>query len=190
MALRSKLLFLVAFLVFSLGVTVSPASADSLSIVYTSPQNQTATVGPTFTTVVFAGYVLNNTDAPITFQLTGGPEPFEPYVASFIDGIGYPEITLGAGQSTGIIDLATINLQLFDPSLTYPGIVNVVLDAISVDPVTGQTGGTITENDASITVRAVVPEPSTLLLLGSALLVLFLVCCCSPANSVKNINVS
>jgi hypothetical protein len=188
--LRSKLFFLVTILIFSFGIVSPPASADSLSIVYTSPQNQTATVGPTFTTVLFAGYVLNNTDAPITFQLTGGPEPFEPYVASFIDGIGFPGITLGAGQRTGIIDLATINLQFFDPSLMYPGIVNIVLDAISVDPVTGHTGGTLTENDASITVQAAVPEPSTLVLLGSALLMLLLVGCCACANSVKNTNVS
>jgi hypothetical protein len=189
MPLLLKLLFL-AGLSFSFGVVSPLAEADSLSIVYTSSQNQTATVGPTFTTVLFTGYVLNNTDTPITFQLTGGPEPFEPYVASFIDGIGYPGITLAAGQSTGIIDLATINLQFFDPSLTYPGIVNVVLDAISVDPVTGHTGSTITENDASITVRAAVPEPSTLLLLSSALLVLFLVCCCGPTNFFKNTHVS
>ena len=190
MPLRSELLFLAASLIFSFGLVSAPASADSLSIVYTSPQNQTATVGPTFTTVLFAGYALNNTDAPITFQLTGGPEPFEPYVASFIDGIGFPGITLGAGQSTGIIDLATINLQFFDPSLMYPGLVNIVLDAISVDPVTGHTGGTLTENDASITVQAVVPEPSTLVLVGSALLVLLLVCYCAPANSLKNTDVS
>jgi len=180
MPLRSKLLFLAAGFIISFGVVSPLAKADSLSIVYTSSANQTAIVGPTFTTVVFTGYVLNNTGTPITFQLTGGPEPFEPYVASFIDGIGYPGITLGAGQSTGIIDLATINLQFFDPSLTYPGIVNIVLDAISVDPATGRTGDTITENDASITVRAGVPEPSTLLLLGSALLVLFLACRLRP----------
>jgi hypothetical protein len=184
MPLRSKLFFLVTILIFSFGLVSAPANADSLSIVYTSPQNQTATVGPTFTTVLFAGYVLNNTDAPITFQLTGGPEPFEPYVASFIDGIGFPGITLGAGQSTEIIDLATIELQFFDPSLTYPGIVNIVLDAISVDPVTGHTGGTLTENDASITVQAVVPEPATLVLLGSALLVLLIWSAVSPLRTL------
>jgi hypothetical protein len=189
MPLRSKLFLLATGLVCLSGVVGPPASADSLSIVYTSPQNQTATVGPTFTTVLFTGYVQNNTDAPITFQLTGGPEPFEPYVASFIDGIGYPGITLAAGQNTGTIDLATINLQFFDPSLMYPAIVNIVLDAISVDPTTGHTGGTITENDASITVRAVAPEPSTVLLLTFALFVLFLACCCGSANFSKNTHI-
>ncbi len=178
MALRSRLLLLASSLMFLFSAVSQPAKADSLSIVYTSPQNQTATVSSdSFTSVVFTGYVLNNTGAPITFQLTGGPEPFEPYVAGFIDGIGYPGITLAAGQSTGIIDLATISLQFFDPSLTYPGIVNLVLDAISVNPATGQTGGTITENDASITVRAAMPEPSTLLLLSFALPGLLLAGC-------------
>jgi hypothetical protein len=102
--------------------------------------------------------------------LTGGPAPFEPFVASFLNGIGYPGITLAGGQSTGIIDLATVNLQPFDPSLTYPGLVNIVLDAISVNPLTGQTGGVITENDASIRVQTAVPEPSTLSLLTSGFL--------------------
>ena len=181
MALRSKLLVLASSLIFSFGVVIPAASGDSLSIVYTSSQSQTATVSPdSFTTVLFTGYVLNNTNAPITFQLTGGPEPFEPYVASYLDGIGYPGITLAAGQSTGIIDLATVNLQFFDPSLTYPGVVNIVLDAIPVDPATGITGSTITENDASVTVRVAAPEPSTLLLLSFALLMLLLVGgCCS-----------
>jgi hypothetical protein len=36
----------------------------------------------------FSGSVINNTDAPIAFQLTGGPVPFEPFVASFQNGIG------------------------------------------------------------------------------------------------------
>jgi hypothetical protein len=48
--------------------------------------------------------------------------------------------------------------------------VNIVLDAISVDPATGRTGGIITENDASIRVQTAVPEPSTLFLLTSAFL--------------------
>ena len=43
-------------------------------------------------------------------------------LSSLIDGIGYPGITLAGGQSTGIIDLATISLSFFDPSLTYPGV--------------------------------------------------------------------
>src|ERR1700680_1994733 len=173
MSLPSKLISVAAapFISFAL---ISPlAKADSLSIVYTSAQNQTATVGPGFTPVVFSGYVVNNTNEPITFQLTGGPEPFEPYVAGFINGIGYPGITLAGGRSTGIINLATVNLQPFDRSLIYPGLVNIVLDAISVDPITGHTGGVITENDATIHVQTVVPEPSTVLLLTLGLLAMF-----------------
>jgi hypothetical protein len=170
MSLRSRLISLAVGPLISFAFITPLAKADALSIVYASSQNQIATVGPGFTTVLFAGYVVNNTNAPITFQLTGGPTPFEPFVASFINGIGYPGITLAGGQSTGRLALATVNLNPFDPSLTYPGLVNIVLDAISVDPATGRTGGIITENDASIRVQTAVPEPSTLFLLTSAFL--------------------
>jgi len=142
------------------------ARADSLSIVYTSSQNQTGVVGSGFVQVVFTGFVTNNTSSSITFQLTGGPEPFEPYVASFIDGIPFPGITLAAGQSTGVIDLAIVNLNPFDPSLPYPGTINLVLDAIPVNAATGQTGGTLTENDATVGVVHAVPEPGIVQMLG------------------------
>lgn len=174
MSLRTNFGYPAVALLISFAFITPLAKADSLSIVYTSSENQTATVGPGFTPVVFNGFIVNNTIAPIKFQLTGGPVPFEPFVASFVNGIGYPGITLPGGQSTGIIDLATVNLQPFDPSLTYPGLVNIVLDAISIDPVTGHTGGIITENDASIRVQTGVPEPSSLLLLTLGLLVVSL----------------
>lgn len=153
-------------LVFAACSTV--AKADSLSLVYSVDPHQTAvTQTNAFTIVTFTGSVTNNTGSPITFQLTGGPEPFEPYVASFVNGIGFPGITLGAGESTGTIDLATVSLQFFDHDLTYPGSVKIVLDA--VDP---NTGNSFTENDASITVLApgsAVPEPPSHVLLGAAL---------------------
>ncbi len=83
--------------VLALGIFVGVARADSLSIVYSVSQNQTVDVQDgAFTVVTFTGSVTNNTGAPITFQLTGGPEPFEPYVASFQNGIGFPGITLYA----------------------------------------------------------------------------------------------
>ncbi len=170
MPLNFKLFFLSALLWIGLVLFAPVSKADALSIVYTSSQNPTATIGSGFISVDFTGYVVNNTNAAITFQLTGGPVPFEPYVAGFINGIGYPGITLAAGQSTGTIDLATVNLNPFDPSLVYPGIVNIVLDAIYVDPLTGHTGNLITENDASIRVQTPVPEPSSLFLLISAFL--------------------
>ena len=155
--------------VLALGIFVGVARADSLSIVYSVSQNQTVDVQDgAFTVVTFTGSVTNNTGAPITFQLTGGPEPFEPYVASFQNGIGFPGITLGAGQSTGNIDLAIVTLQFFDTHLTYPGTVNIVLEAIAVDPTTGKTGNTLTENDASIRVLApgtVIPEPSVAMMI-------------------------
>jgi hypothetical protein len=175
MSLRSRPVFLAVALLISFAFITPLAKADALSIVYTSSQNQTAAISHSaFTLVVFNGFIVNNTSAPITFQLTGGPIPFEPYVAGFFNGIGYPGITLGGDQSTSVFALASVNLNPFDPSLTYPGLVNIVLDAISIDPATGHTGGIITENDVSIRVQTAVPEPSTLFLLTSALLAVFL----------------
>jgi hypothetical protein len=112
---------------------------------------------------------MNNTDAPITFQLSyvlGSPSSF--YVASLIQGIGFPGVTLGAGQSTSVFDLATENMNPFDPSLTYPGVVNFTFDAISLP-----TGGLITESSDSVEVAAGVPETSTFELLAVALLATF-----------------
>jgi len=150
--------------VLAMGIFCGAARADSLSIVYSVSQNQTVDVQDgAFTVVTFTGSVVNNTGAAITFQLTGGPEPFEPYVASFQNGIGFPGITLGAGQSTGNIDLAIVTLQFFDPSLTYPGTVNIVLEAVSPG-----TGNAFTENDVSIQVLApgtVIPEPSVVMMI-------------------------
>ena len=166
MSLRSRCMRLLVALLISLALFTPVARADSLSIVYTSPQNQTDVVSSGFTSVVFTGYLVNNTDAPITFQLSyvlGPPSSF--YVASLIQGIGFPGITLAGGQSTSIFDLATVNLNPFDPSLTYPGVVNFNLDAISLP-----TGGLITESADSIQVVTGVPEVSTLNLLALALL--------------------
>ena len=140
-----------------------PTKADSLTITYTVGQNQTAVVGPGFTVVDFAGSVTNNSDAAITFQLTGVLHNFEPYVASFVGGIPFPGITLGPSLSTGVIDLAIVTLQPFDPSLPYPGSVGIALEAIHP-----MTGSVFTENDATIHVVTATPEPSAIVLLLSA----------------------
>jgi len=169
MILRSMRFFLSGCLLLSFALLAPIAKPDSLSIVYTSPQNRSDVVSSGFTSVVFAGFVMNNTDAPITFQLSyvlGSPSSF--YVASLIQGIGFPGVTLGAGQSTSVFDLATENMNPFDPSLTYPGVVNFTFDAISLP-----TGGLITESSDSVEVAAGVPETSTFELLAVALLATF-----------------
>ncbi len=166
MILRSMRFFLAGLLLFSIALLAPVARPDSLSIVYTSPQNQTDVVSSGFTSVVFTGFVVNNTEAPITFQLSyvlGPPSSF--YVASLVQGIGFPGITLGAGESTSVFDLATVNLNPFDPSLAYPGVVSFTLDAISLP-----TGGVITESSDSVQVVTGVPESSTFELLAAALL--------------------
>lgn len=165
MSLQVKFFLLTAGLLFAFAA--SPAKADSLSIVYTSSQNPTAVVSGGFTPVVFTGYVTNNAGLPITFQLSyvlGPPSSF--YVASFVQGIAYPGITLAGGQSTSVFDLAAVNLNPFDPSLTYPGVVDFTLEAISPS-----IGGLITASADSIDVQTAVPEPSTLYLMASSLLI-------------------
>jgi hypothetical protein len=66
---------------------------------YTVNQNQAAVVGAGFTVLDFTGSVTNNSDAAITFQLTGVLHNFEPYVASLVDGIPFPGITLDRAQA-------------------------------------------------------------------------------------------
>ncbi len=148
-----------------------PAQADSLTIAYAVSQNQTAIVSLGFTVVDFTGSVTNNSGAAITFQLTGVLHNFEPYVASFGDGIPFPGITLGPGASTGVIDLAMVTLQPFDATLPYPGHVGIALQAINP-----MSGSIFTENDVSINVVTATPEPSAIMLLLSALGGLLFVC--------------
>jgi len=95
--------------------------------------------------------------------LTGVLHNFEPYVASFVDGIPFPGITLGPGASSGVIDLAIVTLQPFDPSLPYPGNVGIALEAMHA-----MSGSIFTENAASIYVVTATPEPSAIVLLLSA----------------------
>lgn len=70
MILRSMPFFLAGCLVLSFALLAPIAKPDSLSIVYTSPQNQTDVVSSGFPSVVFTGFVMSSTDAPITFQLS------------------------------------------------------------------------------------------------------------------------
>src|ERR1700738_1958899 len=150
------------------GILSASANADSLIINYNGDQNQTVVVQPTaFARAIFTGSITNNSDQPILFQLSGGPVPFEPFVASFQSGVPFPGITLAPGASTGIIDLAIVTINPFDPSLTYPGFVNIVLPAIN--PHTGQTLSAAAGNTATLEVVLTL-EPSTLVLLISALL--------------------
>jgi len=158
-------------LAWSAAAFAQPAQADSLTIAYTVSQNQTAVVGPGFTVVDFTGSVTNNSSSPITFQLTGVLHNFEPYVASFVDGIPFPGITLAPGASTGIIDLAMVTLQPFDPTLTYPGNIGIQVEAVN-----SMSGSIFTENDVSIRAVTAAPEPSATMLLLSAFSGLPLVC--------------
>lgn len=164
--MRRKLFLplLAALAIFAL--LPSRAAADSLTIQFNVAATQTVVVGTTgFAEAIYTGTVTNNTNAPITFQLTGGPTAPSPYLASFMNGIPYPGMTIGANRTTSIIDLVTLAFNPFDPSLSYPGTMNFFLDAIRVDPTTGHTGGTITEIDGRVRVLRNVPEPSAMVLM-------------------------
>ena len=144
------------------------SAADSLVFSYTSPTAATNQVSSGFTVVDFVGSIANTSSQSVTFQLLGGPVPFEPYVASFVSGVPYPGITLAPGQSTPVFDIAIVTINPFDPSLPYPGFVPIVFPAVNP-----QTGATIAANDLSIEVVTGIPEPSSLLLvlLGASTLV-------------------
>jgi hypothetical protein len=160
-----RLLILLA----GLALATSKASADTLTITYLDP-NQTATVGEAgFATVTFFGSITNNSNAPVTFEMLGGPQPPSPYVAGFVSGVPFPGMTLGPGASTGVFALATVTINPFDPSLPYPGSVNIVFPALDA------IGNTLGEGPLSIEVLNGVPEPSVLLQLLGALCALPLV---------------
>jgi hypothetical protein len=154
-------MFYLRLFIFSVGMGLIAlnAAADPLTISYLNP-NQTATIGATgFVTVTFFGTVTNTSNSAVAFELSGGPQPFEPYVAGFISGVPFPGETLAPGASTGVFALATVTLNPFDPSLAYPGLVNIVLPAV------GATGNTLGASTASIEVLHAVPEPTELRLL-------------------------
>src|SRR6266851_8794943 len=136
------------------------AQADSLTMAYTVNQNQTAVVGPGFTVVDFTGSVTNNSDAAIVDR--SSPQ-FRTLCGVVCGRNPFSGITLGPGASTGVIDLAIVTLQPFDPSLPYPGGVGIALEAINP-----MSGSIFTENEASIRVVTATPEPSAIVLLLSA----------------------
>jgi hypothetical protein len=169
MILSQRLLPISLLLIF-LAALSAPAMADSLTISYDGSQNQTALVGTAgFTIVTFFGSITNNSIAPITFDTVGsGPVTPDPYVAGFVGVFPFPGTTLLPGASTGEITLATVTLNPFDPSLTYPSTRLIKVEAVIPS---GVLGGTILgENDAMIQVVRSVPEPPTVLLFASSLL--------------------
>jgi PEP-CTERM motif len=172
MTVSQRLLRISLLLIFPLAALSAPAMADSLTISYTSSQNQTALVGATgFTVVTFFGSITNNTGASIAFNTVGsGPVTPDPYVAGFVGAFPFtfPPFTLGPGANTGNVALATVTLNPFDPSLTYPSTRLIKVEAVIPS---GVLGGTILgENDAMIQVVSSVPEPPTVLLFASSLL--------------------
>ncbi len=162
-----QLLRLSSLLIFSLGVLPVRAKADSLLITYNVSQNQTALVGAGFTVVTFTGTITNTSNAPIIFDTVGsGPVTPDPYVAGFVGPFAFPGITLNPGASIGFT--ATVTLNPFDPSLTYPATLPIIIEAVV--PSGPGAGNIITENDATIQVVRSVPEPPTVLLIASPLL--------------------
>jgi hypothetical protein len=162
--LTPRIAFVFVTLLTGLLLLPSASRADSLTITYLSSQTQTVVAGSTCcASVIFDGSVTNNTASPITFQLLAG-DGSSFYVAGISTSIPFPGITIAGGGSQTFNLTVTVNP--FDPSLTYPGTVNIVLDAISESA--GQP--TLTENGATALVVGSVPEPHTAELLAWALL--------------------
>src|SRR5258708_23907655 len=169
MTVSQRLLRISLLLIFPLAALSAPAKADSLTISYNGSQNQTALVGAGFTVVTFTGSITNNSNAAITFDTVGsGPVTPDPYVAGFVGAVPFPPITLNPGASLTNIALATVTLNPFDPSLTYPSTRRIIVEAVIPSGVGVVT--IITENDAMIQVVSSVPEPPTVLLFASSLL--------------------
>lgn len=160
-----RLSLLIAFAILFVAGLAPVALADGLSIHIVGPKDRTDVVGSSPTSVDFMGSVTNKSDDPITFELSGFANPSDFYVDSLIFGIQFPGITLGAGQSTGLIELLLVNVKIFDPSLTYPGLEKISLTAI--DP---NTGATFAEKDLSVRIVTGVPEPNSMPLLVISLL--------------------
>ncbi len=166
MKVSRRLLQIPLLLTFPLAALSAPAKADSLTITYNVSQNQTALVGTGFTVVTFTGSITNNSNAPVTFDTVGsGPVTPDPYVAGFVGSFPFPGITLNPSASIGFT--ATVTLNPFDPSLTYPSTQRIVIEAVI--PSGLGAGNIITENDATIHVVSSVPEPPTVLLIASSL---------------------
>jgi hypothetical protein len=177
-----QLLQISLLLIFSLTVLPVPAKADTLTITYNVSPNQTALVGAGFTVVTFTGSITNTSNAPITFDTVGsGPVTPDPYAAGFVGPFAFPGITLNPGASVGFT--ATVTLNPFDPSLTYPATLRIIIEAAV--PSGSGAGTIITENDATIQVVTSVPEPPTVLLIASPLLGLVILArkSAAPGNS-------
>lgn len=164
-----RLLRVSLLLIFPLAALSAPAKADSLTISYSSSRDQTALVGGAGLTIVtFLGSIRNNTSLPIAFDTVGsGPVTPDPYVAKFVGAVAYPGTTLSAGETRNFA-LATVTLNPFDHSLTYPSTRRIKVEAVIPS---GVLAGTILgENDAMIQVVSSVPEPPTVLLFAISLL--------------------
>jgi hypothetical protein len=158
MAIRrvASLSFLLLCSCISLAAT---ADADSLQFQFTSSTDQTVIVGSSLMQVTFEGFITNGSQSPITFALIT-PSPESPFVASVMSPFPFPGITLAAGDSTPLQALATVTFNLFDPSLQYPGVANIVLEAETLQ------GNIIAESNLTVQVlSSAVPEPSSLALL-------------------------
>ena len=155
---KSGGLFVLLFFVST--VLARSANADGITFHFSSPTEQSVVVGSSLTQVVFDGYITNDTQAPISFALIT-PSPESPYVASVVSPFPYPGITLPVGGSTASQALATVTFNLFDPSLQYPGVANIVLEAETLQ------GNIITQTNLTLHVLSeAVPEPSPLTLVG------------------------
>lgn len=163
---------LSGLLLFSWLILPKPANGDGITFRVTSPTEQTVIVGSSLTQLSFDGFITNDSAASITFALIV-PSPDSPYVASVISPFPFPGTTLPAGGSTPAETLALVTFNLFDPSLPYPGVANITLEAETLQ---GEIIGS--GNLTARVLSASIPEPPALMLLAISCVGLLVVRAC------------
>lgn len=164
--MKTKQRFIMATLVLCMLVLMSvSAKADPLTLTLTNP-NQSGTVGNILT---FGGSVTNAAapavqivSSQVTFNDGGGTLFLDdtPFVANFLFQ------TVGPGATLGPLDMFTVEILAAATPGTYSGVFSVLYD----------NGTSVLETNLftfSVTVEpsgAPIPEPTTLLLLGSGLI--------------------
>lgn len=164
--MKTKQRFIMAALALCMLTLLSTsANADPLTLTLTNP-NQSGTVGNILT---FGGSVLNVAapavqivSSQVTFNDGAGTLLLDdsPFVANFLFQ------TVGAGATLGPLDMFTVEILAGATPGTYAGVFSVLYDSGANQLETNVFSFSVTVQPSG----APIPEPATLLLLGSGLI--------------------